>query len=101
MRIKNLLSALAFLFIANIAFSQSFTIGGLVGWGVPQGEVFTNGDEKLSGGGLTFDFDALYHLEKFDNKLGVGINYNTSVLFGKNSDAALDIGIFGLTLYGV
>ncbi len=42
----------------------------------------------------------LYTLSGLENKLGLGINYNGSILFG-NSNSYNDIGIFGLNFYGI
>jgi hypothetical protein len=47
------------------------------------------------------DLDAMYYLEKLESKLGFGINYNGSVLFSQSTASGLDIGIYGLSLYGI
>lgn len=86
--------------VHNKLFSQSLKLGGQVGYGIPQGSMFSLNGEKVSKGGISLDLDALYYLEKFDSKLGFGINYNTSILFGLSTSSGLDIGIYGLTLYG-
>ncbi len=83
-------------------FSQGLTIGGQLGWGNPQGNVFKSSlGEDLTSGGISFDIDALYHLEQSDYKLGLGINYNSSFIFGQNSNDALDVELYGLSLYSV
>jgi len=88
---------------ASGIFAQQLSIGGQFGWGVPQGKAFEKADgEKSSNGGLAFDVDALYHFGQLNNKLGVGITYNGSLLFGvSSSESSFDIGMYGLSLYGV
>jgi hypothetical protein len=92
------------LFIAPLTsnlYSQSLKLGGQLGYGIPKGDIFLSGDEKLSKGGISLDLDAMYYMEKFESKLGFGINYNGSLLFGQASSSGLDIGIYGLSLYGI
>ncbi|MDR1680089.1 MAG: hypothetical protein LBR81_10005 [Prevotellaceae bacterium] len=91
------------LFFGSIAAHAEYPISfsGQIGYASPQGGFFKDAaGEKMSKFGLGLDFDVLYHLEQFDNRLGVGITYNTSILFGSDMDNA-DIGLYGLSLYGV
>ncbi len=83
----------------NQAFAQSVTVSGQLGYGSPQGDAFELNGESISKFGISIDADALYHPENIQ-KFGFGITYNTSFLFGSSNDA-LDIGIYGLNLYGV
>lgn len=90
-----------FLLASICAMGQKVTLGGEFGWSSPQGSAFKSNGEALAKGGLNFDLDALYHPEKFDGKLGLGINLNSSILFGASTASGLDIGVYGLSLYGV
>lgn len=87
--------------VANAQIPISFS--GQVGYASPGGGWFKNdAGEKMSKFGIGVDFDVLYHLEQMDNKLGVGLTYNSSFLFGADmGDSGLDIGLYGLSLYGV
>ena len=86
--------------VANAQVPISFS--GQVGYASPFGGHFKNADgEKMSKFGLGVDIDVLYHFEKMDYKLGVGLTYNTSLLFGADLDNFSDIGMYGLNLYGV
>jgi len=81
---------------ANAQVPISFA--GQIGYASPQGSWFKGEDgEKSSKFGIGIDFDILYHLEQFENKLGVGVTYNSSFLFS----TADGIGLYGLGLYGV
>ena len=83
------------------SYSQSLKIGGQLGYGIPQGDMFSLNGEELSKGGISLDLDAMYYLEKLESKLGFGINYNGSVLFSQSTASGLDIGIYGFSLYGI
>ena len=91
------------LFIPAISSAQTFSLSGQVGYAGPQGDAFKDPvtDEKQSSFGIGYDFDAMYYLESFDEKLSVGLMFSGNALFGKNSSDAFDIGIYGLSLYGV
>ncbi|MCL2328887.1 MAG: hypothetical protein FWC39_10315 [Bacteroidetes bacterium] len=85
---------------ANAQIPISFS--GLLGYASPQGGYFKTDDgQKLSKFGLNFDFDLLYHLDQFDYKLGVGVTYNASILFGADLDGFSKIGLYGLSHYAV
>ena len=91
---------LASVMVANAQTPISFS--GQIGYASPQGGHFKNSaGEKMSKFGIGLDFDALYHLDQMDNKLGVGLAYNTSFLFGADLSDGMDIGLYGLSLYGV
>lgn len=82
-------------------YSQSLKIGGQLGYANPQGSMFESAGEKLAKGGVSLDLDAMYYMEKFESKLGFGFNYNGSLLFGQSTSSGFDIGLYGLSLYGV
>tara|TARA_B100000965_G_C19544850_1_gene737285 strand:- start:285 stop:908 length:624 start_codon:yes stop_codon:yes gene_type:complete len=101
---KSIKISLIFWLLASASLqAQTFSIGGQLGYSSPKGDAFTDPvtKEKQSSFGLGFTFDALYHLEDFDNRVAVGIMYDANALFGKNSSDAFDIGIYGLSLYGI
>jgi len=78
------------------------SFAGQVGYASPQGSWFKNQNgDKMSTFGIGVDFDVLYHFPQMDYKLGVGLTYNTSVLFGADLEGFSDIGLYGLSLYGV
>lgn len=81
--------------------SQKLTLAGQLGWSSPQGSAFESNGEEMAKAGLNVDFDALYHPDMFGGKLGLGITLNSSLLFGASTDNGLDIGLYGLSLYGV
>ncbi|MEO0403908.1 MAG: hypothetical protein AAF193_03460 [Bacteroidota bacterium] len=83
--------------------AQTITVSGQLGYASPIGDAFVDPetDEKQSSFGIGYDFDALYEFESISPKLSAGIMYSGAALFGKNSSEALDIGIYGLNLYGV
>ncbi|MDR0232850.1 MAG: hypothetical protein LBI82_12130 [Dysgonamonadaceae bacterium] len=96
---KLFLFATVLMFTSGI-FAQQLSVGGQLGWGTPQGKAFEfSAGEKGTNGGLTLDLDALYHFGQLNNKLGAGITYNTSLLFGING--GFDVGLYSLELYGV
>jgi hypothetical protein len=91
-----------FLVCSTVANAQSpISFAGQVGYASPQGKYFKpeNGN-KLSKFGLAVDLDALYHFAQMDNKLGVGLAYNSSILFGADLEGFSNIGLFGVSLYG-
>lgn len=69
-------------------FSQSLKLGSQLGYGIPQGSLFESAGEKLAKGGVLLDLDAMYYMEKFDPKLGFGINYNGSLLLGQSTSSS-------------
>ena len=76
------------------------TLSGQVGYARPQGNAFKDAKgDALVKLGIGMDFDLLYHLEQLDRKLGVGLTYNSSFLFGLDVDG-LDVGVYGHSLYG-
>lgn len=79
------------------------SISGQVGYASPQGAAFENEEgEKMAKFGLGVDFDALWHFEQLDYKLGVGLAFNSSFLLGADLGEGFgDIGMYGLSLYGV
>ncbi len=101
---KKVISLMVFgFFMFHLSFAQNISISGQLGYSKATGDSFLdiNGD-KMVGFGLAYDADVMLHFDKFDNKLSTGLTYNSSLLFGSSSDPnTLDIGIFGLSLYGV
>lgn len=89
--------------LASNSFGQTFSYSGQLGYANPQGDAFTDAvtGDKLSSFGISYEADILYFHGFLDDKLGLGLTYVGSALFGKNSTAAFDIGIYGLSLYGV
>lgn len=83
--------------------AQLFTVSGQLGYAKPQGDAFKDDvtGERLSSFGIGYDLDLMMCLDNFDNKLAVGIMYEGSALFGSESSTGLDIGMYGLALYGV
>lgn len=95
---------MAFITATTQLHAQRISASAQLGWGIPQGSVFkAENDEKVASGGITYDIDALYLLEQFDYKLGFGLNYNGSVIFGvkSNENGISDGGLYGLNFYGV
>lgn len=82
-------------------YSQTVRIGGQLGYGIPQGDMFSLNGEELSKGGVSLDLDAMYYLEKFESKVGFGVHYNGSVLFSQSTSSILDVSLYGLSLYGI
>jgi hypothetical protein len=81
---------------------ERFSLQGLTGWTVPQGSKFkTNSGEKLSNGGLNVDIHVMYALPQLDNKLSVGLTWNSSFLFAADLVGLSNDGSYGLNLYGV
>lgn len=81
--------------------SQKLTVAGQFGWSSPQGSAFEVNGEEMAKAGLNIDADVLYHLDQLNGKLGLGITLNSSLLFGASTADGLDIGLYGLSLYGV
>lgn len=103
---KNLktISILTFLSFVSISVNaQLITSSGQVGYAKAQGSAFKDEatGERLSSFGLGYDADILLSLAKFDNKLSVGVTYVGSALFGLESSSGFDVGMYGLSLYGV
>lgn len=102
---KNLktISVLIFLSFVSISVNaQLITSSAQLGYAKAQGSAFkdeTTG-ERLSSFGLGYDADVLLCLDKFNNKLSVGVTYVGSALFGLESSSGFDIGMYGLALYG-
>jgi hypothetical protein len=89
-----------FLFGGFSGTCQKLSTAGQFGWASPQGSAFESNGEPMAKGGINLDFDILYHLDQFNGKLGLGINYNASILFGA-SRTGFDIGLYSLSLYGL
>lgn len=82
--------------------AQKLTVSGQIGYSSPQGDAFLDDDgERLASFGLGYDLDILVTLPSFDDKLSVGAMFSGNAIFGKESEAVLDIGIYGLSLYGI
>lgn len=94
---------LFFCLVSAEAFAQSLSLSGKLGYASPQGDAFRDADtgERLTSFGLGYDVDILYHLESFDSRLGLGLMYVGSALFGSESATRLDVGIYGLDMFGV
>ncbi|MBP5584013.1 MAG: hypothetical protein J6X43_08695 [Bacteroidales bacterium] len=90
------------LFVTSVQ-AQLFSISGQLGYARPQGSVFKDKvtGEKLGSLGIGYDFDVLMGLDRFDNKLSVGIMYDGNALFGFQSSTEFDFGMYGLAMYGV
>ena len=102
---KNLktISLLTFLSFVSISVNaQLLTASGQIGYAKAQGSAFKDEatGEKLSSFGFGYDADVLLCLDKFNNKLSVGVTYVGSALFGLESSSGFDIGMYGLALYG-
>lgn len=95
-------SILLFIAVCTVK-AQTITFSGQLGYASPIGDAFVDPatDEKQSSFGIGYEFDALYNLDEFNENLSVGIMYSGAALFGKNSSEAFDIGIYGLSMYGV
>ncbi|MGQ1947673.1 hypothetical protein ACT3CD_11305 [Geofilum sp. OHC36d9] len=102
MGVKVLRTIIVVLLMAPLnLYSQSLKLGGQIGYAIPKGNVFDLNGESLSSGGIGLDLDAMYYMERFQSKFGFGLTYNGSVLFGQTTTSGVDIGIYGLNLYGV
>jgi hypothetical protein len=97
-----LIIVLVFSAFGNAAFAQKISLGGQFGYAKPLGKSFENSNGgDMASFGLCVDVDVLYHFEKLSNKLGLGLTYNSSFLFGASTNDNLEIGIYSLNLYGV
>lgn len=95
---------LFFLLLFSIhSHAQFITFSGQVGYARPQGEMFKDNvtGERLGSFGLGYDADVLWCFDKLDNKLAAGITYVGNAVFGMESSTGLDLGMYGLSLYGV
>ena len=101
-KVKFLLVVFALGLFAFSSNAQAVSINGQLGYAGAQGDMFKVGDEKMTSFGLAYEADVLYHLEALENKLGLGLGYYGSAIFGDESDdEGMDIGIYGLNVYGV
>ena len=98
------------LFIVSILFAGNVTAGerlplsftGQFGYALPQGNMFeTEAGDNMTRFGLSFDADALWHLQQTNYRLGVGFAINSAILFGADLEGFSNIGLYGLSLYGV
>jgi hypothetical protein len=98
-KIYLVLAVTGLLFVQTV--QAQISASAVCGVGLPKGETFgIDGD----GGGIGFSYAAsvLYHLPNMNNKLGVGIAYNGSLLVGGKADGeTLSVGGYGIELYGV
>ncbi len=82
-------------------FWEQLSFQALAGYTNAQGSKFkTESGQKLSSFGLNFDIDVLYHFNALDNKLGVGLTWDGSVLFAADLDGFSKGGVYGLQLVG-
>lgn len=99
---KKALQLLGLFFILSSGINaQKLSFSGQLGWAKPLGTAFqdANGNDMASGG-IGYELDAVYHFEKFESRLGVGLVYNGSALLGISTGNTLDIGLYGLELFG-
>lgn len=104
MKIKKLMSAFLVggLLFAGATQAQKISVSGQLGWASPNGSAFEDSfGEKMASGGIGYGADIMYHPDFLDGKLGLGLNYNASVLFGASTSETLELGLYGLSLYGV
>lgn len=94
--------SLLFVTTCKAQFLEQLSFQALVGWSGAQGGLFKNSDgEKLSSFGVNYDLDVLYHFNQLNNKLGVGLGWNSSFLFAADfGDGISDIGAYKLNLIG-
>jgi hypothetical protein len=96
-----------FLFVATFmvfqqANAQKISIGGQLGWTVPNGEAFNYDEDSGIKGGIGYTADILYHFPILDQKLAAGLVYNGSAIFGGGTKGgSFDLDLYGLALYGV
>lgn len=83
------------------AIGQALSYNGVFSYAMPQGDAFkdANGD-KTTSFGLSYEVDLLYFHGFLDDRLGLGLTYFGSALFGEDNSSAFDIGIYGLSLVG-
>ncbi len=98
---KQLLFVGAFLlsvFFVQTVSAQRITSSVMIGWASGQGDAFNDQDgERMVGFGLMGDADLMYH---FTPKVSAGVTMNGNILFGI-SKSNIEIGIWGLDLYGL
>lgn len=94
------LSSIAFIQQINAQMISGSLFGGVAS---PKGEIFANDVENRNFGiGLCYSFDLLYHFGKYDEKLGVGLTYDGSAIFGaKVNENVSGGGFYALGLYGL
>lgn len=97
-----LLSLAILLLVGFGAMSQTISFSGQLGYSKAKGDLFSdpNGNEFFSIG-LGYEGDLLYFPDLLGDRLGIGICYYNSVLFGQTGSGAFDIATYGLGLYGV
>ena len=100
---------LSTIFIACILFASSadayarlpISFSGQIGYALPQGTAFEVDGESMTRFGLGVDVDVLWHFNQMNYRLGVGLAYNTSLLFGADLEGLSDAGLYTLNLFGV
>lgn len=100
---KALFSILLVFIICDCATAQEISLSGQFGYASPKGDAFKDPDthNRLASFGLGYDFDVLYVFEDIDSRFSGGIMFSGNVIFGKESGDVLDVGLYGLALYGV
>lgn len=90
-------------FCIQSANAQKLSITGQGGIAIPKGSLYEMDVESSSIGiGAFYNTDLLYHMKKFDEKLGLGITYNGSITVGaKVNDSGSSGGAYSLEMYGV
>lgn len=104
MKKNKLISVLCFLLLFGTSVNaQLFSFSGQIGYANPQGDIFKDDvtGDKLSSFGIGYDADVMMCFDRFNNKLSAGITYVGNALFGSESSTGFDIGMYGLSLYGV
>jgi hypothetical protein len=96
-----LFSLLVLLLIGISASSQTIGFAGQLSYSKAKGDVFKdpNGNEFFSIG-LGYEADLMLYPDFMDEKLGFGITYFGSFLFGQTGDGDFDLAMYGLSLYG-
>lgn len=102
-KIKSIITTAAVVLLGTASFSQTVLLSGQLGYYNPVGDIFdaSNGEDDLSSVGLGVEGEALYFIPSLDDKVGVGLMFNSSIMIGKEDDNITDIGVYGLSLYGV
>lgn len=96
-------ACLLFAATATAQFYQQLSVQGLLGVGIPHGTHFKNTDgDRFSSIGVAYDIDVLYHFKNFDNKLGLGLGWNSSLLITDNAgdNVVFDAGTYSLNIVG-
>lgn len=103
MKLQKITFTILAIFLFSIsAIGQDLYISGQFGYSSPKGDAFKDeAGEKLSSFGIGYDMDVMLILPVLDKKLSAGITYDGNALFGKESEEFADIGIYGLSLYGI